>query len=55
MPPPAPCCATLPPITITFTQKGVNEVASLLMRRDYVAVNTVNEDERPSHESITQV
>eukprot|EP00775_Hariotina_reticulata_P001662 gene1662-2005_t len=34
--------------------QGVNEVASLLMRRDYVHVNTVTEDERPSHESITQ-
>jgi len=25
------------------------------MRRDYVPVNTVTEDERPSHEAITQV
>jgi hypothetical protein len=35
--------------------QGVNEVASLLMRRDYIHVNTVTEDERPSHEAITQV
>jgi hypothetical protein len=35
--------------------QGVNEVASLMMRGDYVSVNTVLEDERPSHESITQV
>jgi hypothetical protein len=39
----------------SFFMQGVNEVASLMMRGDYVSVNTVLEDERPSHESITQV
>jgi hypothetical protein len=35
--------------------QGVNEVAAIMMRGDYVSVNTVLDDERPSHESITQV
>uniref|UniRef100_A0A383W307 ATP-dependent RNA helicase n=1 Tax=Tetradesmus obliquus TaxID=3088 RepID=A0A383W307_TETOB len=34
--------------------QGVNEVASLMMRGDYVSVNTVLDNERPSHESIIQ-
>jgi hypothetical protein len=33
----------------------VSEVAALLLRDDYVTVNTVSDDERPSHEAITQV
>ena len=33
----------------------MSEVAALLLRGDYVTVNTVSEDERPSHEAITQV
>jgi hypothetical protein len=35
--------------------QGVNEVAAIMMRGDYVSVNTVLDDERPSHESIAQV
>jgi hypothetical protein len=35
--------------------QGVSEVAALMLRKDYVTVNTVSEDERPSHEGITQV
>eukprot|EP00878_Enallax_costatus_P037411 GHUV01042257.1.p1 GENE.GHUV01042257.1~~GHUV01042257.1.p1 ORF type:complete len:216 (+),score=53.51 GHUV01042257.1:201-848(+) len=34
--------------------KGVNDVASSYMRGDYVHVNTVSDDDRPSHESIVQ-
>lgn len=39
---------------LPYELQGVTEVASSLMRGDYVSVDTVPEDDRPSHESITQ-
>lgn len=42
-------------LLLPCTSQGVNEVASLMMRGDYVSVNTVLDNERPSHESIVQV
>ncbi len=44
-----------PLLLLLLLLQGVNEVASLLMRRDYVHVNTVLDDEAPSHEAIVQV
>lgn len=51
---PAPHCSWHADAT-TFVGQGVTEVASLLLRDGYAMVNTVTDDDRPSHESITQV
>jgi hypothetical protein len=42
-------------LLLPVLMQGVSEVAALLLRDDYVTVNTVSEDERPSHEAIAQV